>query len=163
MEIKDLSKKHAGTRENQIKGIFANLFLLQNRLQTVFDNKMEVITLKQFMLMIMIKQAYEFNEEMTLTKLGSLLGCSRQNVKKLALQLEEKKFIKIIPSKTDSRASSIQPCKALHKYFKDMDEENKKMLNLIYSHYTDKEIVMLYNLLDKMHEGVNRLEEYEKD
>ncbi|MEG0164528.1 MarR family winged helix-turn-helix transcriptional regulator [Anaerorhabdus sp.] len=163
MDIKDLSKKHSNTRENQIKGIFANLFLVQNRLQTEFDNKMDVITLKQFMLLIMIKQSYEFEEEITLTKLGSLLGCSRQNVKKLALQLEQKKFIKIIPSKVDSRASSIQPLNLLHKYFKERNEENMKMLSVIFSKYTDKEIGQFYNLLDKLHEGVEEFEDYEKD
>ncbi|MEG1462163.1 MarR family winged helix-turn-helix transcriptional regulator [Anaerorhabdus sp.] len=163
MDIKDLSKKHSNTRENQIKGIFANLFLVQNRLQTEFDNKMDVITLKQFMLLIMIKQSYEFKEEITLTKLGSLLGCSRQNVKKLALQLEQKKFIKIIPSKVDSRASSIQPLNLLHKYFKERNEENMKMLSVIFSKYTDKEIGKFYNLLDKLHEGVEEFEDYEKD
>lgn len=163
MDIKDLSKKHSNTHENQIKGIFANLFLVQNRLQTEFDNKMDVITLKQFMLLIMIKQSYEFEEEITLTKLGSLLGCSRQNVKKLALQLEQKKFIKIIPSKVDSRASSIQPLNLLHKYFKERNEENMKMLSVIFSKYTDKEIGQFYNLLDKLHEGVEEFEDYEKD
>lgn len=163
MDIKDLSKKHSNTRENQIKGIFANLFLVQNRLQTEFDNKMDVITLKQFMLLIMIKQSYEFEEEITLTKLGSLLGCSRQNVKKLALQLEQKKFIKIIPSKVDSRASSIQPLNLLNKYFKERNEENMKMLSIIFSKYTDKEIGQFYNLLDKLHEGVEEFEDYEKD
>lgn len=163
MDIKDLSKKHSNTRENQIKGIFANLFLVQNRLQTEFDNKMDVITLKQFMLLIMIKQSYEFEEEITLTKLGSLLGCSRQNVKKLALQLEQKKFIKIVPSKVDSRASSIQPLDFLHKYFKERNDENMKMLSVIFSKYTDKEISQFYNLLDKLHEGVEEFEDYEKD
>lgn len=61
------------------------LFILTNKLQTLFDSRIPDVTLKQFMLLSLLHQA---DEPQTLTQLGDLLGCSRQNVKKLAQGLQ---------------------------------------------------------------------------
>ncbi|MBC1991092.1 MarR family transcriptional regulator, partial [Listeria seeligeri] len=93
MEISDMIKNFADKRDNQVRGIFASIFILQNRLQTVFDKADEYLTLKQFMLLTMIR--FSHDEKTTFTHLGNLLGSSRQNAKKLALSLEKKGFIRI--------------------------------------------------------------------
>ena len=45
--------------------------------------------------------------ELTLTEAGKLLGCSRQNVTKLAEALERKGWVSVHPSAADSRASPV--------------------------------------------------------
>ncbi|MEG0076836.1 MarR family winged helix-turn-helix transcriptional regulator [Anaerorhabdus sp.] len=159
MKLEQLARKHENNRLNQSKGIFAQLCIVQNLLQTYFDKSYGVITLKQFMLMIMVKQSTEFNEELTLTEYGKLLGCSRQNVKKLALQLEAKDFVIVKQSKHDSRALALEANKNLHDYFKEVDGENNLKLLTLFSIYDDQELAMLYKLLEKMHEGIAKLNE----
>lgn len=159
MEIKQLAKKYKDSRLNQAKGIFAQLNIIQNLLQTTFDKTYGVVTLKQFMLMIMVKQSTEFNEELTLTDYGRLLGCSRQNIKKLAIQLEIKNFVTVKQSKHDPRALAIESRKELHKYFKEVNQENNEILLKLFSIYNDKELGMLYKLLDKLHEGIELINE----
>ena len=104
--IDDLIKRFSNTTENQEKAIFSTLFIAGNKLQTLFDKRIPEISLKQFMLLSIVRQS---NEQMTLTQLGEILGCSRQNIKKLAEVLKKKGFIHIEQSLYDTRAMSIIP------------------------------------------------------
>ena len=60
---------------------FENQFVFQ-----IFDSRIPALSLKQFMLLSVARQA---GEPMTFTQLGALLGCSRQNIKQLAEALEK--------------------------------------------------------------------------
>ena len=90
MHLDDLTRKFSGTREDQGKAIFSTLFIAGNRLQTLFDSHIQELSLKQFMLLSIVRQS---QEPLTFTQSGNLLGCSRQNIKKLADVLEKKGFI----------------------------------------------------------------------
>ena len=61
-------------------------------MQTIFDKNIPELSLKQFMLLSVARQS---EKPLTFTGLGNLLGCSRQNVKKLADVLLKKGFIDI--------------------------------------------------------------------
>ncbi len=56
--ISSLSRAYERTEEMQKRGIFANLFLLQNRLQALFDHDPRNlgVTLKQFLLLVMVRR-----------------------------------------------------------------------------------------------------------
>ena len=81
MDFYDLTAKFSSSTENQRKAIFSTLFIAGNKLQTLFDNRIPEVSLKQFMLLSIVRQS---KEQLTFTQLGNLLGCSRQNIKKLA-------------------------------------------------------------------------------
>ncbi len=87
MNLDDLTKKFSSSTENQRKAIFSTLFIVGNKLQTLFDNHIPEVSLKQFMLLSIVRQS---KEQLTFTQLGNLLGCSRQNIKKLADVLMKK-------------------------------------------------------------------------
>ena len=89
MELNDLIVKFSDTTENQRKAIFSTLFIAGNKLQTLFDSHIPEVSLKQFMLLSIVRQS---KEQLTFTQLGNLLGCSRQNVKKLADVLAKKEI-----------------------------------------------------------------------
>ncbi len=81
MNLINLNAKFSGSTEDRKKAIFSTLFIAGNKLQTLFDNHIPEISLKQFMLLSVVRQS---EEPLTFTQLGNLLGCSRQNIKKLA-------------------------------------------------------------------------------
>lgn len=89
MKYDDLLTKFSSTTDCQRKAIFSTLFIAGNKLQTLFDKHIPEVSLKQFMLLSIVRQS---NEQLTFTQLGNLLGCSRQNVKKLAEVLMKKKI-----------------------------------------------------------------------
>ena len=138
-----------------MKAVFSTLFIAGNRLQTLFDKNIPQISLKQFMLLSIVRHA---SEPLTFTQLGELLGCSRQNIKKLADALLKKGFITIRQSPLDPRALCICPTKKVNAYFQNDFSKYQGELKYLFEVYTDKEIETLFILLSKLYTGIEHLE-----
>lgn len=156
MELNDLIIRFSNTTENQRKAIFSTLFIAGNKLQTLFDNHIPEISLKQFMLLSIVRQS---REPLTFTQLGNILGCSRQNVKKLADILMKKGFIMIQQSPLDARAMCINPTEKVNDYFQSEFSQYQEELKYLFEVYTDEEIEILFTLLSKLYAGIENLEE----
>lgn len=155
MKIEELIFKFSHSREKQIKAIFSTLFIAGNRLQTVFDADASDVTLKQFMLLTMVRQS---KEQLTFTQLGELMGCSRQNVKKLAAVLEKKGLVIIEQSEKDLRAACIRATEKLERYFEAVARSHKQKLGCLFEAYSDQEVEQLFWLLMKLYGGIDTLE-----
>lgn len=155
MNLINLNAKFSGSTENQKKAIFSTLFIAGNKLQTLFDNHIPEISLKQFMLLSVVRQS---EEPLTLTQLGNLLGCSRQNIKKLADVLRKKGFITIQQSPHDTRAMCICPTEKVNDYFINDFSEYQEKLKYLFEVYTDKEIETLFILLSRLYAGIENLD-----
>lgn len=155
MNIDDLTSRFSDSTENQRKAIFSTLFIAGNRLQTLFDNNIPEVSLKQFMLLSIVRQS---KEQLTFTQLGDLLGCSRQNIKKLANVLMKKGFITIQQSPNDTRAMCICPTEKVNRYFANDFSKYQEDLKYLFEVYTDKEIEILFILLSKLYNGIENLE-----
>jgi DNA-binding MarR family transcriptional regulator len=156
MEINELIERYAGERSKEVRGIFASIFILQNRLQTLFDNVNPELTLKQFMLIAMIKQA---GEKTTFTHLGKLLGSSRQNVKKLATSLEEKGFLTIELEAENKRNTSLVLTEKAAIYTRDIAALHEENLGELFQDYSAEEIHLFYQLMMKLYAGVAEAEQ----
>ncbi|MGN0661589.1 MAG: MarR family winged helix-turn-helix transcriptional regulator [Faecalibacterium sp.] len=155
MELSELIERFSHTTEDQEKGIFSELFMVGNRLQAVFDRHIPEVSLKQFMLLSLLDQS---EAPPTLTHLGELLGCSRQNVKKLAEQLEKKGFVLFQKDPRDPRAVCVVPTEKVDTFFQqDFAQEGKK-LQLLFQIYSPDEIETLFWLLTRLHLGIDRFE-----
>lgn len=159
MQISDLIRRFKGTRDRQEKAVFSTLCIAENRLQTIFDKSSSGITLKQFMLLTMVRQS---EERLTFTQLGDLLGCSRQNIKKLAAVLEQKGFVTIIQNENDKRASFLLPTERLGEYFEQTAALHEQKLACLFQGYTDREMEQLFPLLMKLYDGIDGLEAAEE-
>lgn len=155
MKLDDLITRFSDTTENQRKAIFSTLFIAGNKLQTLFDHHIPEVSLKQFMLLSIVRQS---KEPLTFTQLGNLLGCSRQNVKKLADVLMKKGFITIQQSPHDTRAMCICPTQKVNDYFQNNFSEYQEELKYLFEIYTKKEIETLFILLSKLYAGIENLE-----
>ncbi len=155
MNFEELTIKFSSSTENQRKAIFSTLFIAANKLQTLFDNHIPEVSLKQFMLLAIVRQS---EEQLTFTQLGNLLGCSRQNIKKLAELLVKKGFITIQQSPHDTRAMCIFPTKKVNDYFANDFLRYQEDLKYLFEVYTDKELETLFTLLTKLYTGIDNLE-----
>lgn len=155
MNFDDLTRKFSNSTENQRKAIFSTLFIAANKLQTLFDNHIPELSLKQFMLLTLVRQS---KQQLTFTQLGELMGCSRQNIKKLAEVLMKKGFITIEQSPCDSRAMYICPTERVNDFFANDFSEYQEELKYLFEVYTDEEIKTLFELLSKLYAGIDNLE-----
>lgn len=155
MNLNELITRFSSSTENQEKAIFSTLFIAGNKLQTIFDNRIPEVSLKQFMLLSIVRQS---KEQLTFTQLGNLLGCSRQNIKKLADVLMKKGFITIQQSPHDTRAMYIRPTEKVSNYFADDFLKYQEELRYLFEVYTDEEIETFFILLSKLYAGIENLE-----
>ena len=155
MNLDELIQKYSSSTENQRKAIFSTLFIAGNKLQTLFDNHIPEVSLKQFMLLSIVRQS---KEQLTFTQLGNLLGCSRQNIKKLADVLMKKGFVTIQQSPHDIRAMCICPTEKVNDFYKNDFSEYQEKLKYLFEVYTDKEIETLFILLSKLYAGIENLD-----
>lgn len=154
MNIDDLTAKFSSSTDNQRKAIFSTLLIAGNKLQTLFDQRIPEVSLKQFMLLSIIRQS---KEPFTFTQLGNLLGCSRQNIKKLADVLTKKGFITIQQSPHDTRAMCICPTEKVNDYFIHDFSKYQEELKDLFAVYTEEEIEQLFLLLSKLYAGIENL------
>lgn len=159
MDFDDLTRKFSNSTENQRKAIFSTLFIAANKLQTLFDNHIPELSLKQFMLLTLVRQS---KQQLTFTQLGELMGCSRQNVKKLAEVLMKKGFVTIEQSPCDSRAMCICPTDRVNDFFENDFSEYQEELKYLFEVYTDEEVEALFKLLSKLYAGIDNLEKKSK-
>lgn len=163
MKVHDLINKFSGSTEDQHKAIFGTLFIAGNKLQTLFDNNIPEVSLKQFMLLSVV---YESKEMLTFTELGNLLGCSRQNIRQLADVLVKKGFVTLEQSPHDARAMRICPTKKVKDFYEHDFLEYEEQLKYLFEVYTDEEIETLFILMAKLYGGIENLEKkvtYEKN
>lgn len=137
------------------QAIFASLFILQNRLQTSGEKIQTEISMKQRLLLAMMEAC---SKPCTLTKLGIWMGCSRQNVKKLAAALEKKGFVRLVQGK--GNAISIDTTEKADQYLQAMSERHAKTMQLLFSKFSEAEIEQLFHLDEKLYAGMERVEEY---
>lgn len=85
--------------------LFSSIFLLANKLQTLGDVFLEKMTLKQWLLLIMI-----FNMEKkqpSATEIAESIGSTRQNVRKMLEALSAKGYITLCVNEQDKRNLSV--------------------------------------------------------
>lgn len=155
MELNDLIARFSSTEQDREKAIFSTLFIAGNKLQTLFDSRIPELSLKQFMLLTLARQS---DEPLTLTKLGALLGCSRQNVKKLAEALQKKGFVELRQSPGDTRAVCVRPTQKADEYFRTGFSAYQRELSYLFEVYTPEETETLCMLMSRLYAGIEHME-----
>lgn len=140
---------------NQMRGIFASIFILQNRLQTACEKIQTDISMKQWLLLAMTDFC---TDERTLTNIAKIMGCSRQNVKQLAVSLERKGYIEFL--KGANNAVHIQLTEKSQQYAKEMEKHHAAVFQILFSDFSEKEIQQLFGLYSKLYAGISKVEMY---
>lgn len=138
--------------------LFAGVFIQENRLHAVFDRYNEMSS-KQWLLMV-VCNAFETPPD--LSTLAEAMGCSRQNVKKLAVHLEKDGYITLEKSEKDARSLCVKKTAKGKQFSKDCTELGIQVHQAVFQEFSEEEIVQYYQFSIKMMHGINHLEEFFK-
>lgn len=144
--------------QHRMQALFSSIFVLQNRMQTAGEKLQTEISMKQWLLLAMTGCC---PAPRTLTNIGNLMGCSRQNVKKLALALEKKGFVHLRLSSNNSVL--VEPTEKVQRYAEEIGERHRKALSLLFSDFSEEEIEQLFFLYSKLYTGLERVESYAEE
>ena len=142
---------------HRMQAIFSSIFVLQNRIQTAGEKLQTEISMKQWLLLAMTECC---QEPRTLTNIGNLMGCSRQNVKKLALALEKKGFVHL---QLSNNSVLVELTEEVQRYTEEIGERQMKALSLLFSDFSEEEIEQLFFLYSKLYTGLERVENYAEE
>ena len=128
--------------------LYGALSVLDNRLQACQNNAYPDMTMKQHFLLVSVNL---FGDDFpTLKQAGDLLGCSYQNVKRLADQLEAKGYLRILADAADKRKLRLVPTSK----FKELDAEKnhlaEQFMSQLYSGVSDEDLRTTLKTIQKM-------------
>lgn len=158
MKMNELFEAYNCDTQHRIQAIFSSIFVLQNRMQTAGEKLQTQISMKQWLLLAMTACC---PEPRTLTNVGNLMGCSRQNIKKLALTLEKKGFVRLLLGGNNSVL--IELTDKVNQYTEEMSERNSQSLKLLFADFSEEEIEQLFHLYSKLYVGMERVEQYAEE
>ncbi len=156
------SKKYEnmGTDIRWMKNLlFAGVFIQENRLHAVYDRYNQMSS-KQWLLMV-VSNAFETPPD--LSTLAEAMGCSRQNVKKLAMNLEKDGYITLEKSEKDARSLCVKKTTKGIQFSKDNTELGTLVHQAVFKEFSEAEIRQYYQLSIKMMNGIEHLEAFFKE
>lgn len=142
---------------HRVMAIFCSIFIQQNRMQTACEKIQTDISMKQWLMLAMLEQC---PKPKTLTNVGKLMGCSRQNIKKLAAALERKGYITMTEGANNSVC--LEETEKVSDYSAVMDARRGRVLQLLFADFSEEEIAQFYSLYRKLYAGIERVEDFAK-
>lgn len=89
--------------------IFGTLFFIAQKWQNIVDRKLDEkagITTRQWMLLVILSRTFS-DKLPTITEAASAFGTSRQNLKRIATDLQKKGYVIITPDPSDRRIQRL--------------------------------------------------------
>lgn len=139
------------------KHIFGSLFILANRLQVVGDQYMseDDMTMKQWLLTATISQFGDTPP--TLSEVADIMGSSRQNVKQLAIKLEEKGFLRIEKDEQDARALRLKLTGKSYEFWEKREDKDRNFIMGLFESFSLQEIDILFNCINKLSNKIDEM------
>ncbi len=139
--------------------IFENIILIAQKWQDQADRIIEDkigITIRQWMLLIMIQE--EFRDHLpTITEAAEKFGTSRQNAKRLAIELQKKGFLLLATDPEDHRILRIA-LTGKHRKFTEGKENRvwqRQFINRFFGELSEEELGFLKRGINKIMTGIN--------
>ncbi|MBR6072404.1 MAG: hypothetical protein IKP77_06230 [Acholeplasmatales bacterium] len=158
MRLEDILDDYNNDTLSREQAIYTSFFVIQNRLQTSGEKAQSELSMKKWLLLTIVSVCPKPH---TLTNIGKMMGCSRQNVKKLITLLETKGYIEIIEGTNNSLC--IELTNKVQSYSNEIGFKQMKMLELLFSEFNDDQIKLFFNMIQKIFIGLEKVEKYVGD
>ncbi|WP_026885654.1 MarR family winged helix-turn-helix transcriptional regulator [Clostridium beijerinckii] len=132
-----------------IQQIYATLFSLTNKIQIKGDEYCEPLTSRQLMAMVAIIHLPE--NETTLNNIAKKLGTTKQSVKQLITNLENKGYVLTVPSQYDKRAVNVKITEAGTDAMMIGAEKSMEFFGMLSKGFSIEEMEILWTLLKKLY------------
>jgi DNA-binding MarR family transcriptional regulator len=143
--------------EEQKRYIFGALFALSNRAR-ILGNKIDPsLTIKQWLFIAIISSCK--NENSTISELALIIGSSHQNVKKMALILEKRGFVRLYKDEKDARITRLEITQTCRGYFLQNNYRGVDFMENLLVGFSRDDIAGLFSGMKKLEENIIRMEQ----
>ena len=137
--------------------IFALIFLLSNRLQTIGDSFFEEISTKQWFVLVVLGI---MKKPPTLNELSEAVGSSHQNVKQLVLKLEQKGFVEIYKDDNDARRLRIKATSKSVDFSRTYQEKSNRFIEQLFSNLSETDLSVTKNAMITLEDTLSKMNSY---
>lgn len=132
--------------------LYGALSVLDNRLQACQNDAYPDMTMKQHFLMVSVNL---FGDDFpTLKQAGDLMGCSYQNVKRLADQLESKGYLRILADAADKRKLRLVPTAKFRELSVEKNDIAKQFMDRLYQNVSAEDVKTTIKTIQQMTENI---------
>lgn len=130
--------------------LFGSIFVAANRMDTLLEREFKKfdITTKQWLLSVVIDNL--FDEPPTLKEAAREMGSSHQNIKQVALKLEQKGFLVLEKDEKDSRATRLKLSEHSFDFWKKLREEGSVFREALFQGIHEDEMVVARSVMEKI-------------
>jgi DNA-binding MarR family transcriptional regulator len=143
---------------NSKYSIFAMIFMLSNRLQTIGDSFFEEISTKQWFVLLILFIMKDYSP--TLNELSDAVGSSHQNVKQLILKLEKKGYVELGKDDEDARRLRIKVTAKAFELNNAYEEKSSIFIDSLFDGLKEEELDITNNVISAL---INKSERMKKD
>ena len=137
--------------------LFGSIFLLANRLQTLGDGYLEEVTLKQWLLLIMIHVMDR--DQPSVTEVADFMGGTRQNVRKMLEVLEGKSFVTLSANSLDRRTLSVALTPKTEQLFVRFQAKGDAFLDRLFDGIPPEDLEAARRTVETLFENMERMGE----
>ena len=135
--------------------LYGTLFALSNRIQTFVDGKLKGITAKQQFLLIVLSLFEEAKP--SLKEVAGVIGCSYQNVKRMADSLEKSGFLLVERDANDKRKYNLSATEKFVDFSLETGQAGYDFMQGLYQGISQEDLRCTLKTLEKMEQNL-RLE-----
>ena len=132
--------------------MYGSLSVLDNRIAALQSEEFKDLTMKQHFLLVTIGT---FDDNPTLSDVSQLIGCSYQNVKKMAEQLQAKGYLTICKDEEDKRKLRLVPAEKLMNLTQDKQEVTQQFMDRMYRDISEDDLMTALSVILKMTENIS--------
>lgn len=130
---------------------FTSILVSANLLQTIFTNTLDGLTSKQWLLLTMTSS---IKKPLTLSAIGKIMGCSRQNVKQITDILKRKGFVEYCKIEGDKNTVRVVPTSEWAEYCQTHGASNEKILDYVFTGFSDQEIELFFRSICRIKQNI---------
>lgn len=144
-----------------IQYIFGNLFVLANRVDTILERALQKynVSSKQWFLSICVASLFE--RDPSLKELAKESGSSHQNVKQVALKLQDKDLLKLYKDPKDARTTRVCLTPNSVNFWQRTEKDSQIFMSKLFENISDGELSVVRKVFNQLNENLGKMEETE--
>jgi len=144
-----------------IQYIFGSLFVLANRVDTLLDRALQKynVSSKQWFLSICVASLFE--KDPSLKELAKESGSSHQNVKQVALKLQDKDLLSLYKDPKDARTTRVRLTMNSVDFWQKTDQDSQIFMTKLFENISEDELSVVRKVFNQLSENLGKMEETE--
>ena len=145
------------------KFVFGSVLIVANRMDTLLERELKEydVTAKQWFLTIVVDNS--FDKPPTIKEVAREMGSSHQNVKQVALKLEQKGLLSLEKDTRDARVTRLRLTDESYKFWGTTQLKASIFTQALFDGIEEDEMSKARGVLQKMMENLSAMDQNERD